>query len=118
MFGNKENMAEVARVSSLIGADMRITGTVISDGPVVCAGQIEGTIECDSLHILPGGTLNGDINAKSVTVDGVMVGTIKAETVQLAKHADFNGELCCDGIAIDEGAKIEASFSKGQVKNG
>ena len=118
MFGNKENMAGIEPVSSLIGAEMRITGTVISDGPVVCAGQIEGTIECDSLHILPGGKFNGDITVKSVTIDGVMVGTVKAETVQLAKHADFNGELCCDGIAIDEGAKIEASFSKGQVKNG
>jgi len=36
------------------------------------------------LHILPGGTLNGDIKAKSVTIDGVMVGTVKADTVQLA----------------------------------
>ena len=50
---------------------MRITGTVVSDGSVVCAGQLEGTIECDNLHILPGATLNGDIKAiKSVTIDG------------------------------------------------
>ena len=118
MFGNKENMAGIEPASSLIGAEMRITGTVISDGLVVCAGHLEGTIECDNLHILPGGTLNGDIKAKSVTIDGVMVGTVKADTVQLAKHADFNGELRCGGIAIDEGAKIEASFSTGQVKNG
>ena len=37
-----------------------------------------------------GETLNGDITAKSVTIDGVMVGTVKADTVQLAKHVDFN----------------------------
>ena len=118
MFGNQDNVTEVKPISSRICEDMRITGTVISDGSVVCAGQLEGTIECDNLHILPGGTLNSDIKAKSVTINEVMVGTVKADTVQLAKHADFNGELCCGGIAIDEGAKIEASFSKGQVKNG
>ena len=118
MFDSKDNMTEFEPISSRIGEDMRITGTVISDGLVVCAGRLEGTIECDNLHILTGGTLNGDITAKSVTIDGVMVGTVKADTVQLAKHADFNGELCCGGIAIDEGAKIEASFSKGQGKNG
>ena len=118
MFGNQDNVADVKPISSRIGEDMRITGTVISDGSVVCAGQLEGTIECDNLHILPGGTLNGDIKAKSVTIDGVMVGTVKADTVQLAKNADFNGELCCGSTAIDEGAKIEASLSKGQVKNG
>ena len=118
MFSNKDNMVEFDPVSSRISKDMRITGTVISDGAVVCAGQLEGTIECDNLHILAGGILNGDIKAKSVTIDGVVAGTVKADTVQLEKHADFNGELCCDGIAIDEGAKIEASFSKGQGKNG
>ena len=118
MFGNQDNMTEVKPISSRIREDMRITDTVISDGSVVCAGQLEGTIECDNLHILPGGILSGDIKAKSVTIDGVMVGSVKADTVQLAKHADFNGELCCGGIAIDEGAKIEASVSKGKVKNG
>ena len=118
MFGNKDNMTEFEPISSRIGEDMRITGTVISDGLVVCAGQLEGTIECDNLHILPGGILSGDIKAKSVTIDGVMVGSVKADTVQLAKHADFNGELCCGSKAIDEGAKIEASFGKGQVRNG
>ena len=118
MFGNQDNVTEVKPISSRIGEDMRITGTVIADGSVVCAGQLEGTIECDNLHILPGGTLSGDIKAKSVTIDGVMVGSVKADTVQLAKHADFNGELYCGGIAIDEGAKIEASVSKGKVKNG
>ena len=118
MFGNEDNMTELESISSHIGEDMRITGTVISYGSVVCAGQLEGTIECENLHILPGGKLNGDIKAKSVTIDGVMVGTVKADTVQLAKHADFNGQLCCGGIAVDEGAKIEGSFSKEEVKNG
>ena len=118
MFGNQDNVTEVKPISSCIGEDMRITGTVISDGSMVCAGQLEGTIECDNLHILLGVTSNGDIKAQPVTIDGVMVDTVKAVTVQLAKHADFNGELCCGSIAIDEGAKIEASLSKGQVKNG
>ena len=118
MFGNQDNMTEVKPISSRIREDMRITDTVISDGSVVCAGQLEGTIECDNLHIPLGGALNGDIKAKTVTIDGVMVGTVKAGTVQLAKHADFNGELCCGSKAIDEGAKIEASFGKGQVRNG
>ena len=118
MFGNKDTLTEVTPISSRIGENMRITGTVISDGLVVCAGQLEGTIECDNLHIMLGGTLNGHINAKSVTIDGMMVGKVKADIVQLAKHADFNTELYCGGIAIDEGASIVANFSKGQVKNG
>jgi hypothetical protein len=26
--------------------------------------------------------------------------------------------LCCAGIAVDEGAKIQASFSRDQIQNG
>ena len=39
MFGNQDNMTEVKPISSRIGEDMRITGTVISDGSVVCAAS-------------------------------------------------------------------------------
>jgi len=118
MFGNKENLVTPTSENSMIGHDMRITGKVISKGAVVCAGEIEGTIECYSLHILPSANLNGDIKAQKVIIDGRMIGTVKAETVQLAAHADFQGELNCSGIAVDEGAKIEATFNKEQVKNG
>ena len=47
-----------------------------------------------------------------------VIGKVKAERVQLAQHADFSGDLCCAGIAVDEGAKIQASFSRDQIQNG
>mgnify|MGYP001157574562 FL=1 len=118
MFSDKENVAIDASESSMIGQNMRITGSVISDGAVICAGQLDGTVECKSLHILPGGKLNGDIKANHVIIDGLVIGNVKAERVQLAQHADFSGDLCCAGIAVDEGAKIQASFSRDQIQNG
>lgn len=54
-------MAIDASESSMIGQDMRITGSVISDRAVICAGQLDGNVECESFHIFPGGKLNGDI---------------------------------------------------------
>jgi len=118
MFGNKQNEVNNALGGSLIGPDMRITGKVTSDGAVICAGKVDGDIECMSLHVLPSAILNGDIKAQNVIIDGSVIGNIDADTVQMAAHADFNGKLCCVGIAVDEGAKIEATFTKGQVVNG
>ena len=112
MFSDKENVAIDASVSSTIGLNMRITGSVISDGAVICAGQLDGNVECESLHILQGGKLNGDIMANHVIVAGLMIGNVKAERVQMAQHADFSGDLFCAGIEVDEGAKIQASFSR------
>ena len=112
MFSDKENVAVDTSESSMIGLKMRITGSVISDGAVICAGELDGTVECESLHVLPGGKLNGDIKATHVIIDGLVIGNVRAERVQISQHADFNGDLCCAGIAIDEGAKIQASFSR------
>ena len=35
-------------VTSLIDADMRITGTVVSSGDIILAGGVEGEIKCRS----------------------------------------------------------------------
>ena len=50
--------------------------------------------------------------ANHVIVAGLMIGNIKAERVQMAQHADFSRDFCCAGIEVDEGAKIQASFSR------
>ena len=63
MFIDKENVTTEASESSMIGQNMRITGSIISDGAVICAGQLDGTVECESFHIFPGGKLNGDMMA-------------------------------------------------------
>ena len=41
-----------------------------------------------------------------------MIGTVKPEREQMLQHTDFSGHLCCAGIEVDEGAKIQASFSR------
>ena len=73
---------------------------------MICAGQLDGNVECESLHILQGGKLNGDIMANHVIVAGLMIGNVIAGRVQMAQHADFSGDLFCAGIEVDEGAKI------------
>ena len=111
-------MAIDASESSMIGQNMRITGSIISVGAVICTGQFDGTFECESLHILLGGKLNGDIKANHVIFDGLMIGNVRAKRVQMAQNAGSSGDLCCAGIAVDEGAKIQASFSRDQIQNG
>ena len=63
MFSDKKNVTIDASESSMVGQDMRITGSVVSDGAVICAGQFDGNVECESFHIFPGGKLNGDMMA-------------------------------------------------------
>ena len=118
MFIDNENIAIDEAAASTISQNMRITGKIVSNGLVTCAGEIDGAVECKTLHILPGGKLNGEIKADEVTIAGIVIGNVKAESIKLSKQADVNGDLYCSSIAIEEGAKIEASLSKDQVQNG
>ena len=103
---------------SVIAPDMRITGTVVSKGSIVCAGQLEGNVNCETFKILQTGKLTGDIHAKSVIVNGSVIGNIVATRVQLEENANFIGELCCTGLAVDPGAKFEAKCKREKAKNG
>ena len=118
MFSDKDNVVTSDVENSVIGKQMRITGTVISSGKVICVGQFDGTVECETFHILPGGKFNGEISASNVIIEGVVIGKISAGSVKLETSADFNGDVCYSNIEIEEGARVVASFSRDQVKNG
>ena len=81
MFSDKENVAEGASEPSMSGLNMRITSSVISDGAMISAGEFDDTVEFESLHILPGGKLNGDITAKRFIVDGLVIDNVYAKRV-------------------------------------
>lgn len=69
MFSDKGNLAIDVSESSIIGPNMRITTSVISGGAVIFDGQLDDNVECESLHILSGGKLNGDKMANHVIID-------------------------------------------------
>ena len=118
MLSDKENSAIDVSESAIIGLNTRITSSVISDGAVIYTGQLDDNVECESLLILPGGKLNGDIMVNHVIINGLVIGNVKAERMQMAQHADFSVGLCCFGIGVDEGAKIQASISRDWIQNG
>ena len=92
MFGNKDNMSEVGPTLSIIRKGMRITCTVKSTGQVACAWQIEGSIESDSLHILPCRKFNGEMVNNLVIADYVLAGIVCTK-IQFAKNVYFNDKL-------------------------
>ena len=66
MFDNKKNIFEFELVSSISGESVRITGTVLHEGPMVYMEQIEVAIESDILQFLPCGKFNGEMKKELV----------------------------------------------------
>ena len=82
------------------------------------AGQLDGNVNADTLHVASSATINGEITAQSVTIDGRVLGSIVADKVFLSATAHFEGQLYCQDVAVDDGAYVNAKFTKEPVTNG
>ena len=118
MFGSHNQKSMPHADGSYISEEVRITGEISASKPLILFGQIDGNIDAVSVHIKSTSTVNGDISAQIVTVDGTVRGIVTADKVRLSASAILNGEVRSKGIEIDEGATIEAKFTKEQESNG
>ena len=118
MFGSHNQKSIPHADGSNISEEVRITGEISASKPLILFGQIDGNIDAVSLHVKSTATVNGDINAQMVTVDGTVCGIVTADKVYLSASAILNGEVRSKGLEIDEGATIEAKFTKEQKLNG
>ena len=115
MFGSHNSKPMLKADGSYIDEEMRITGSISASKPIILLGQIDGDIDAVSIHIRSTATVNGDINAQKVTIDGTVSGIVVADEVHLSSSAILNGEVRSKGIEIDRGANVEATFTKEQI---
>ena len=82
------------------------------------AGQLDGDINADTLHFASTTIITGEITAPSLTIDGRVLGRTVVCKVFLSATAHFEGQLNCQGVAVDDGAHVNAKFTKEPVTNG
>ena len=88
-----------------------IKGDWQSDGIVEFGGAITGDLTVDVLIVTSTGTVEGNVRARSVTVEGQLDGTIVAIDVTLSPTAIVKGEIEADRIQIDFGAQVEGRLA-------
>lgn len=113
MFGKKNTKANYDRPTTIIGKDTLIESGVLNSAQSV---QVNGRVLADmnieaSLVVGQKGHVEGDIHAAFVLVAGEVVGNIEVTNqIHLMKTAVVVGDILCQSIVIDDGAKIEGSF--------
>ena len=112
MFANNRPTPPTPPITSQINVDVRIRGTVTVSEPLIMAGRIDGNIEAEVLHVTSTAVVNGDITAQNILIDGKVIGNIISKKVYLTAEARFKGKMRCQGVRIDNGAYIDAKFSK------
>jgi cytoskeletal protein CcmA (bactofilin family) len=118
VFGKKKQAATSSSSSlkrtnhtpSIIAEDMRLTGSLTSQGEVQLDGRIEGDLRVKHLVIGLTGMIEGMIEADSVVVKGKIIGSLIANKVMIESSAEVHGDVFHDTLSIEAGAMIEGSL--------
>jgi cytoskeletal protein CcmA (bactofilin family) len=92
---------------SLIGADVRIVGNIISEGEIQIDGKVEGDITCQRLIVGEGGHIVGEVTAERAQVHGRLEGKIDATSVTIARSARVVGDVTHESLEIEAGGFLE-----------
>jgi cytoskeletal protein CcmA (bactofilin family) len=100
-------LKEPTQRRSVLHDGIVIKGDWHSDGIVEFGGVITGDLTVDVLILTVTGKVEGNVRARSVTVEGHLNGTIAAIDVTLSPTAIVTGEIEAEKIRIDFGAQVE-----------
>ena len=108
--------AEERRVVAWVGKSLLFRGDLIGLEDMTIDGRVEGTIELreNTLTIGPDATVQADISAKSVIINGTVVGTIAAtETVFIGETGSVEGNVTSRRLSMAEGAVVKGQITAG-----
>lgn len=100
------NITTFSAGKNFLSADVEIKGTVTFETDLVSHGKIDGEIlSSGTLTIGATGTVNGNIQAESVTIHGKVDGNVTVEErCELKGQARLHGDLDAPRLVMEEGA--------------
>ena len=104
------NPNQLKQRRSVLHDGIVIKGDWRSDGIVEFGGNIIGDLTVDVLIVTGTGNVEGNVRARSVTIEGRLNGTIAAINVTLATTAVVSGKIVAQQIQINSGANVEAKL--------
>ena len=93
---------------TILGADAEFKGQLSFEKGVRLLGKFEGEITSGGqLLVAEGATLNGDVKAGTIRIDGEVHGNLDAKTkVQLSASARLEGDVQTQRLEVAEGAVL------------
>ena len=95
------------QVPSIISANLKIVGNLVSDGDVQVDGLIEGDVHSRSLTVSENASIHGQVEADTVRIHGTVHGQIKAINVAMGPTARVVGDVIHTNLVIESGAFLE-----------
>jgi cytoskeletal protein CcmA (bactofilin family) len=93
--------------SSQIGRAMKVTGTLETEGELYVHGTVTGRINALRLILGSHGSVEGDVVAREVHIEGRLNGRIFALNVTVESSANVTGRIFHNTVTVAKGAHID-----------
>lgn len=97
---------------SIIGADLKVVGNLVCESDIDVQGTVKGDIEATTVTVDKDARVDGSIRARSLIVSGSVDGTMEASEISLTSTARVTGEVVHETLSVDPGACLEARLSR------
>lgn len=90
---------------TLISADVQITGTIKSGGPIRIDGKLDGDLVCSADAVIGrNAVIKGGIQVNSVVIEGTIQGNITAkDKIDMKSTAKVHGDISAKRLAVEDG---------------
>ncbi len=97
---------------TVIGSNTQFEGKFTSSGNVRMDGQFSGSLEISG-NILVGESaeIHADINARNISIAGVVRGNVAGNKVQLLRTGRIWGDISASALTTEEGAFIDGKIT-------
>ena len=92
--------------NSVISSDVKIEGNITGKGSISIEGNVRGNLDFDDVFIVAGGSVTGDINAKSFTNQGSFKGRVYADNTELKVGSSSSINLNTQKLIIESSAIV------------
>jgi cytoskeletal protein CcmA (bactofilin family) len=100
------------RDTSVIGADIVITGNIEASVDLHIEGKVIGDVRCATLILGESSSVNGHIYAARVKVSGTVEGAIATRDLAVEATARVTGDISYERLRVANGGMIEGNVSR------
>ncbi|MEO3417339.1 polymer-forming cytoskeletal protein [Roseovarius sp. CAU 1744] len=93
--------------NTIIAEDLVIDGNVRSaEGQIEVKGKVTGDITADAVLVQAGGSTNGKLSAKQITIEGEHEGILQCDDLKLGTASQVHATVHAKTMSAESGVKI------------
>lgn len=104
--------ADEKQSPTIIGAGCHLKGNIQTDHTVQIHGEVKGNISAEIVIIGRGGSVTGDIDAKTLFLHGNLVGNATVNIANVFSNAQMNGTLYYNTLNITGNTGLDCKLAK------